>query len=73
LKKQKNGITMDLSIHMIKEIPSLVKHHYRAGTINWPMSIYITLVHVIGFVGVAKVIQCKMETLMWAFLLWPIR
>jgi hypothetical protein len=64
---------MDISMQMIKDIPSLVKHHYKAGTINWPMSIYITLVHVIGFVGVAKVMQCKIETLMWAFVLWPIR
>eukprot|EP00584_Thalassiosira_punctigera_P007968 CAMPEP_0172540074 /NCGR_PEP_ID=MMETSP1067-20121228/11150_1 /TAXON_ID=265564 ORGANISM="Thalassiosira punctigera, Strain Tpunct2005C2" /NCGR_SAMPLE_ID=MMETSP1067 /ASSEMBLY_ACC=CAM_ASM_000444 /LENGTH=35 /DNA_ID= /DNA_START= /DNA_END= /DNA_ORIENTATION= len=35
---------MDLSFKMVKEIPSLVKHHWNAGTINWPMGIYITLV-----------------------------
>jgi hypothetical protein len=37
------------------------------------MGIYITLVHVVGFVGVAKLMECSKETLMWAFVLWPIR
>lgn len=64
---------MDLSFKMFTDIPSLVKHHWNAGNINWPMSIYITLVHVIGLVGVSKVMDCSRETLMWAFLLWPIR
>ena len=64
---------MDFSLKMFSEIPSLIRHHYQAGTINWPMSIYITLVHVIGLVGVTKLMECSKETLLWAFLLWPIR
>ena len=58
---------------MVREIPSLIKHHYKAGTINWPMGIYITLVHVLGVFGFTKVMDCSKETLMWAFMLWPIR
>lgn len=64
---------MDLSLDMFTSIPSVISHHYKAGTINWPMGIYITLVHIVGVVGALKVLDCKMETLMWAFLLWPIR
>jgi stearoyl-CoA desaturase (delta-9 desaturase) len=36
------------------------------------MGIYITLVHVVGFVGAMKVLDCQVQTLMWAFVLWPI-
>ena len=64
---------MDLSRKMFEDIPSVVRHHYNEGTINWPMGIYISLVHVIGLVGATKVMDCSRETLMWAFLLWPIR
>lgn len=64
---------MDFSMDMITSIPSVISHHYKAGTINYPMGIYITLVHVVGVLGLPKVLDCKAETLMWAFLLWPIR
>ena len=64
---------MDLSIKMVTEIPALIKHHWNAGTINWPMGIYVTLIHVLGMVGATKVTACSKETLMWAFILWPIR
>ena len=37
------------------------------------MLIYLTLVHVVAVVGVTKLGQCSAETLLWAFLLWPIR
>ena len=64
---------MDLSLKMFSEIPSLVRHHWREGTINWPMGIYISLVHIVAAVGLTKITECSKETLMWAFLLWPIR
>merc|ERR1719410_1087427 len=57
---------------MWKDIPSVVRHHYNAGNINWPMGTYITLVHVVGIVGITKVMECSKETLLWAFILWPI-
>ena len=64
---------MDVSLKMFSDIPSVVRHHWNAGNLNWPLGIYITLVHVVGFVGVAKLMECSKETLMWAFVLWPIR
>ena len=64
---------MDFSAKMWKDIPSLVKHHHKNNNMNYPMGIYITLVHVLGIVGLTKVMECSRETLMWAFILWPIR
>ena len=64
---------MDLSPKMFMELPGLVKHHYKEGNFNWPMIIYVSLVHYAAAVGVAKMTQCTTETLMWAFILWPIR
>lgn len=57
---------------MLSEIPTVIKTHYKEGTINWPMSIYITLVHVVGIIGLFKIPECSKETLLWAFCLWPI-
>jgi len=63
---------MDFSFKMFSEIPSLVKHHWSKGQINWPMGIYISLAHAASFVGLTKVMDCSAETLLFAFLLWPI-
>jgi len=63
---------MDFSPQMFREIPSLVKYHWKEGNINWPMSIYVSLVHYVALVGVGRLTQCSSETLMWAFCLWPI-
>lgn len=46
--------------------------HVKAGTINWPMAIYITLVHVAGLIGATYIPLCHKYTLLWAFMLWPI-
>ena len=70
---QHQALIMDLSFDMVTSIPSVISHHWKAGTINWPMSIYITLIHVVGLVGSMKFFDCKVETLLWAFILWPIR
>ena len=64
---------MDFSPKMFRDIPNLVRHHYTEGNFNWPMIIYITLVHTTALYGVAKISQCSAETLIWAFALWPIR
>ena len=58
---------------MFRDIPSLVKTHYKEGNINWPMGIYVGLVHTIAAVGLFKIADCSVQTLMWAFILWPIR
>lgn len=64
---------MDFSAKMFRDIPELVKTHYKAGNINWPMGIYVSLVHIIASVGLFKIADCSVQTLMWAFILWPIR
>lgn len=64
---------MDLSLRMVRDIPGLVKHHYKEGNINWPMGIYISIVHMVAIAGIFAVPRCFKETLMWAFILWPIR
>eukprot|EP00957_Ditylum_brightwellii_P128975 9839105-Ditylum_brightwellii.AAC.1 len=63
---------MDFSPKMFRDIPSLVSYHWKEGNINWPMGIYISLVHVVAAVGLLTVPKCSAETLLWAFLLWPI-
>lgn len=45
--------------------------HFSHGTINWPMSIYLTLCHLWALSGLLRVPQCMPETLIFAFLLWP--
>ena len=49
-----------------------VVDHYRQGNLNWPMVIYIGLVHVAAVVGVLSLPFCRWQTLLFAFLLWPI-
>jgi len=52
-----------------------VKHtvyHYRAGNINWPMGLYITLVHYWATWGLRRLHVVSSQTLLWAFILWPI-
>lgn len=57
---------------MVKEIPSVISYHWRERSFNWPMMIYIGLVHVVAFVGLFSIPKCSNETLLWAFVLWPI-
>ncbi len=58
---------------MVRDIPSVVHHHWSKGQLNWPMIIYISLAHAASFAGIARITQCSAETLIFAFLLWPIR
>lgn len=64
---------MDLSVQMIRDIPGLVRHHYKEGNFNWPMIVYISLVHMVAIAGILALPQAKTETLLFAFLLWPAR
>lgn len=50
-----------------------VTRHYKEGNLNWPMIIYITLAHIAGIIGLFSIGQCHKYTLLWAFILWPIR
>jgi len=63
---------MDLSMKMVRDIPSVVSHHYRNKELNWPMIIYVGLVHTIATVGLFTIPKCSAETLIWSFILWPI-
>jgi stearoyl-CoA desaturase (delta-9 desaturase) len=63
---------MDFSMKMWRDIPGLVAYHYKEGNINWPMGIYISLVHVVAVTGLFYLPKCSYETLIWAFFLWPI-
>lgn len=63
---------MDLSMKMVRDIPSVVSHHYKNKALNWPMMIYIMLVHTVAIVGLFTVHKCSAQTLIWAFTLWPI-
>jgi len=63
---------MDLSMKMWRDIPSVVMHHHNGTGLNWPMMIYTTLVHTIAFVGLLTIPKCSAETLIFAFILWPI-
>lgn len=64
---------MDLSLKMVRDIPSVVSYHYKEGNFNWPMIIYVSLVHAVAAVGLLTIPKCSAETLIWAFILWPIR
>lgn len=64
---------MDLSAQMWKDIPKVIEHHWKGGTFNWPMVVYIGLCHVLAVIGaIFYVKQCSAETLIWAFIMWPI-
>ena len=64
---------MDLSYKMVQDIPNVVGHHWKERSFNWPMIIYIGIVHSAALYGISKLSQCSAETLIWAFTLWPIR
>lgn len=59
-------------MRMVKNIPGTISHHWKEGNINWPMGIYISLVHFAAGYGVLKSFEASYETLLWAFVLWPI-
>jgi len=63
---------MDFSPKMWGEILPTISYHYKAGNLNWPMGIYITLVHAVALAGIFALPNCSKETLIWAFILWPI-
>lgn len=67
------GRTLTLNpISMAKYAVEAAVYHWKNKSINWPMAIYITLVHVAAVVGVMTISECKWQTLLLAFILWPI-
>lgn len=63
---------MDFSAKMWKDIPRLVIDNWNEKKLNWPMIIYVSLVHWVAIVGITALPQCSKATLFWAWLLWPI-
>lgn len=57
---------------LITDSIATVARHYKDGTLNWPMIIYISLAHVAAVIGLFTISKCQAYTLFWAFLLWPI-
>jgi hypothetical protein len=58
---------------MFRDIPKVVAHHYKEGNLNYPTILYISLVHIVAVMGLFAVPRCSKETLLFAFILWPIR
>lgn len=59
-------------ITIAKDTVEAIVYHWKNKSINWPMAIYITLVHVAAVVGIFTIPDCKSQTLLLAFILWPI-
>lgn len=57
---------------MVRDIPSLISHHWTNKSFNWPMMIYIGLAHALAIKGLFHLTSCSAETLIFAFVLWPI-
>jgi len=57
---------------MLERAISVTAKHYKAGNLNWPMIIYITLAHIAAIVGFFTIPYCNKFTLLFAFILWPI-
>jgi hypothetical protein len=64
---------MDLSAQMFKDIPKVVYHHWKNGNINWPMCIFTLFTHSVALAGIFALPKADYRTLLWAFILWPIR
>ncbi|GAX19967.1 stearoyl-CoA desaturase [Fistulifera solaris] len=63
---------MDFSPQMFRNIPKVAYDHYKEGNLNYPMIIYVSLVHIVAVAGLFALPKCSKETLLWAFILWPI-
>jgi len=57
---------------MFCDIPSVIVHHWKSNTINFPMTIYFSYAHYMAFKGILRIPECSYETLLFAFLLWPL-
>lgn len=64
---------LEYTLQTLRDIPETIVYHYRNGNLNWPMIVYIGLVHTVAVMGLFALPSCSKETLLWAFLLWPIR
>lgn len=65
-------VTKQKMMKFVTDAAATVARHYKQGTLNWPMIIYISLAHVAAAIGLFTIPKCHPMTLLWAFILWPI-
>lgn len=53
---------MDFSFQMFRDIPKLVSQHWKEGNFNWPMIVYISLVHIVAVIGLLTVPKASRDT-----------
>ena len=63
---------LDLSWKMFANIPSVLKYHFDEGNMDWVLIIYFSIVHITAVMGLFRVKNCSMETILFAQVLWPI-
>ena len=63
---------MDFSPKMWRELPGVVWYHVKNNNVNYPMTIFSLTMHYLAIKGLLVSPECKAETLLFAFLLWPI-
>lgn len=49
-----------------------VTYHLKNGSVNWPMVVYMLFVHSTALLGVKHCFSVQWQTLLFAFILWPI-
>ncbi|CAM9125873.1 unnamed protein product [Phaeothamnion confervicola] len=57
-------------ITVAKDTVQAFVYHLKEGNMNWPMGIYISLVHVAALFGLWTVHKCMWQTLLMAFICW---
>jgi stearoyl-CoA desaturase (delta-9 desaturase) len=57
---------------LLRDAVKTFAYHYKEGNMNWPMVIYLVLTHAAAWIGVTSIPQCKWQTWLEAFILWPI-
>jgi len=59
-------------LKVMKDSIDACVYNIKEGNVNWFMSTYLTLVHVAAAVGIWSIPSCTWQTLLFAFLLWPL-
>jgi len=57
---------------LINDTIDAISYHYKEGNLNWPMIVYISFVHFTAALGLKAAFDVQWQTLLWAFILWPI-
>lgn len=71
-KTPPSEVYRDMKLLGVSDSIKTVVDHYKQGNLNWPMVIYLGLAHLAAVVGIFTVPFCSWQTLLLAFILWPI-